>query len=649
MSGDKKENQRKPRRWPSVSGTPEERASKGLERLEDISRLISEWVWEADAEGRLVFVSERMTQVLGYIPQEIYGKSFDQLGFFCNSFGEKTAPDLTKPFRELTFRIAHKDGHEIMILLNGMPFYDRKTWEIEGYCGTAEDITEHLKGLRDLRRLTNALDKTGDGIILFDDEDRFVYANQKYREIYPTEIPDLVPGKTFRDIVKKYAYDGIVKSAVGREEEWIDERVQRHQSLADSYEEKTHSGRWVRINEFRTDEGGIFGVRTDITDLKESQLEAEDASRAKSEFLSSMSHELRTPLNAILGFGQLLKFNPKETLSEAQSASIDHILAGGDHLLRLINDVLDLAKVESGKVELETEHVSASGIFQECAGLVQGLAADKQVDIVGREGPDVGVVADYGRLRQVVLNLMSNAVKYNKRGGSVSFGCEDLGDNRVCLSVTDTGNGISQEQLDRLFTPFDRLGMENSGIEGTGIGLTISKQLVEAMGGEVKCKSTVGSGTTFSVYLPGEGEKRPDEGASHDAESEELPQVCGKILYIEDNSANMEMMRQVVRLIDGLTMLEAGIGQRGIMVAQEEIPDLIILDINLPDMTGIEALQQLRDIPETMHIPAIALSAAATESDIRAGLDAGFQYYLTKPINVIEVTNTIKGLISSSN
>jgi signal transduction histidine kinase len=299
--------------------------------------------------------------------------------------------------------------------------------------------------------------------------------------------------------------------AKGREEEWLEKRLANHRDPPPHLEARIADGRTLQSIERKTSEGGTVGIWIDITDLKRREAEliqareqADAANLAKSEFLSRMSHELRTPMNAVLGFGQVLQSDPEEPLSPKQDAQVAEILNSGRHLLELINEVLDLAGVESGKVTLSIEAVDPGGVIESCLTLAEPMADDRGIELVNRAaGADLGMVsADETRFRQALLNLVSNAVKYNRDGGAVTVEAEETDDGMLRVSVADMGPGIPVEKQDQLFEPFNRLGAKDSEIEGTGIGLTITKQLVELMGGRIGFESSLGKGSVFWIELP---------------------------------------------------------------------------------------------------------------------------------------------------
>jgi PAS domain S-box-containing protein len=399
---------------------------------------------------------------------------------------------------------------------------------------------------------------------------------------------------------------------------------------------------------------GVFAAARDITESKRldqalhdknTELEsaksvAEKANLAKSEFLSSMSHELRSPLNAILGFAQLMESGtPLPT--PAQKGSIDQILQAGWYLLELINEILDLALIESGKLSLSLEPMSLSEVLLDCQAMIEPQA---QKSGISMSFPHLEklyfVYADRTRVKQVLINLLSNAIKYNRVGGTVEVTCDTNAAGRLRISVKDTGNGLSPEKLAQLFQPFNRLGQEASAEEGTGIGLVVSKRLAELMEGEIGAESTVGVGSVFWIELNSAVspqlvlDKELHAAAAH--VQVQHATALRTLLYVEDNQANMQLVEQLIARRPGMRLLSAGDGASGIALARNHLPDVILMDINLPGISGIQALNMLRSDPATEHIPVIAISANAMPHDIRKGLDAGFLRYLTKPIKVGE-------------
>jgi len=406
---------------------------------------------------------------------------------------------------------------------------------------------------------------------------------------------------------------------------------------------------------------GVFAAARDVTEgkrleralqeqnveLKRARTAAEKANLAKSNFLSSMSHELRSPLNAILGFAQLINSDsPPPTPS--QTASIDQILHAGWYLLELINEILDLAQIESGRLALSLEPTSLPEVMFECQAMIEPQGQKRGIEMTFPQF-DVPcfVDADRTRLKQVLINLLSNAIKYNQANGTVvvDADCDGTTPKRVRVSIRDTGAGLPPDMLVQLFQPFNRLGQERSSEEGTGIGLVMSKRLVELMGGEIGVESTAGSGSVFWFEL---NSAAAPQLAVDRAEPAANPRVQAQhgaplrtLLYVEDNPANLTLIEQLVARRPDMRLLSAKDGNLGIQLARANRPDVILMDINLPGIGGIEALRILRADPATAHIPVVALSANAMPRDIEKGLQAGFFRYLTKPIKVDEFMQTL--------
>ena len=414
---------------------------------------------------------------------------------------------------------------------------------------------------------------------------------------------------------------------------------------------------------------GVFAAARDVTErkrfehtLQENNVElerakaaAEKANLAKSDFLSSMSHELRSPLNAILGFAQLINSDtPAPTPS--QMASIDQILHAGWYLLELINEILDLAQIESGKLALSREPTCLAEVMLECQAMIepQGQKRGIRMTFPPSDMPYF-IDADRTRLKQVLINLLSNAIKYNRAGGTVAVNCSVIkggGHNpdRIRISVRDTGAGLPPEMLMQLFQPFNRLGQERTTEVGTGIGLVMSKRLVELMGGLIGVESTVGMGSVFWFELNSTTEPQLEVGITEAAPIVRMEvghdASLRTVLYVEDNSANLKLIEQLIARRADIRLLTAGDGTRGIELARAHLPDVILMDINLPGISGIEALEILRGDPLTARIPVVAVSANAMPRNIEKGLQAGFFRYLTKPIKVNEFMETLEAALA---
>jgi signal transduction histidine kinase/CheY-like chemotaxis protein len=384
--------------------------------------------------------------------------------------------------------------------------------------------------------------------------------------------------------------------------------------------------------------------RTEL--LLQAKEEAELANNAKSEFLSRMSHELRTPMNAIMGFAQLLESDQETPLTPDQADNVREILHAGQHLLELINEVLDLARIEAGRIELSLEPVEVLSLIGECMALLQPLTFGRQIELKLDVDDTCTVQADRLRLRQILLNLLSNAVKYNREKGSVWISCRPAAEDKVRIAVHDSGRGIAAEALPRLFKPFERIESAYDGIEGAGIGLALSKRLVEAMDGTIGVESVAGEGSTFWVELPAAEAEVYQPSGSSVAEAMQNTYVTARtVLYIEDNPANLRLVQKVIATHTHLLLLGARTAELGLDLARTHLPDIILLDINLPGMNGFEALRQLRNDPVTADIPVIAISANAMERDIKKGLNAGFTDYLTKPLDIPKFLTLLDALL----
>jgi signal transduction histidine kinase/CheY-like chemotaxis protein len=418
----------------------------------------------------------------------------------------------------------------------------------------------------------------------------------------------------------------------------------------------------VSITALRDDFGELIGyllIGTDNSvrkrvesELIEAMAAADKANRAKSDFLSNMSHELRTPLNAILGFAQLLESGTPAPTAP-QRRSIEQILKAGWYLLELINEILDLALIESGKLILSKEPVSLGAVLLECQTMMEPQARNRGIvmDFPRFETPCF-VHADRTRLKQVFINLLANAVKYNRPGGTVSVDCDPGLPTSIRINIRDSGAGLAPEQLAQLFQPFNRIGKDAGAEEGTGIGLVVSKRLMDLMGGAIGAGSTVGSGSVFWIELGlvapplVEIDHAARAAVAQPPQAEEVPPHT--LLYVEDNPANLELVGQIIARRPNMRLLSAADGNLGVEYARSCRPDVILMDINLPGISGIQAMKLLRSDPATARIPIIALSANAVPRDIARGLEAGFFDYLTKPIKVDRFMAALDAALNAS-
>jgi len=397
------------------------------------------------------------------------------------------------------------------------------------------------------------------------------------------------------------------------------------------------------------------GTVQDVTERKAAETArrekdlAERASLAKSQFLSQMSHELRTPLNAVLGFAQILLADRKEPLTDTQRARVARIQDAGGHLLALINDLLDLSRIEAGGLALSIEPIDVDGVLQEAIALVQAKADERGITLrrtVARDA--LRVAADRTRLRQVLVNLLSNAIKYNRERGSVTVEARATAHGTAAICVTDTGIGIPADRIARLFVPFERLGQEAGPIEGTGIGLALAKAIVERMQGRLTVDSEAGVGSTFCVELPSAAAV-PAEGARADATARDVDderKVAGTILYVEDNPVNVAVLQALLEQRPNVRLLTAADGAGGLALAIAERPDVVLIDMQLPDLDGYAVHAKLRAAPQTAATPCIALSANAFPEHVAQARAAGFLDYWTKPIDAAAVLARIDQLLA---
>jgi PAS domain S-box-containing protein len=617
------------------------------------------------SEGIITFANVETERVFGYKREELIGQSLDVLlpDRFRASHSGHVRGFFAMPTRRpmgsgLQLFGRRRDGRDLPVEVSLSPVRSPGSTAV---CAAIRDISERKRIENAARtsadRLRGAVETMQDALALFDSDGRLVLCNSPYHRLLGDAAPDDVVGMSYTELLDLW----MTTLVFANEEERALFRSTRLASRVDpkgAFDVRTRHGRSLRVLDRRSDDGGLVKTIWDLTDdvllaeeLREARATAEAASDAKSEFLSSMSHELRTPLNAILGFAQLLGRDKKEPLSERHKERVSQILRGGEHLLRLIDDVLDLSRIEAGRVSISTEPLAVSEVLNEVRATLEPSAARGGVRIsLDSPVPDLPRIhADRTRFVQIVTNFATNAIKYNQPGGSVTVSARPSGDNILRVSVVDTGMGIPVESQDKLFQPFQRAGQETGPIEGTGIGLVITKRLAELMGGRVGFRSSPGKGSEFWVELPTES-SRPAAAAVQDAGPEPTARLgeTGRrlVLYVEDNPANVTFMRDVLGDFDGLDLATAPTAEMGIALALAHRPNVIIMDINLPGMNGLEALARIREEPAIATVPVIALTAAASERDRQRGLRAGFFRYLTKPVHVDELLQALEAILS---
>lgn len=419
---------------------------------------------------------------------------------------------------------------------------------------------------------------------------------------------------------------------------------------------------YLAVSEFEVNGKRHFGgIARDVSaeelvqSLSAAKDAAETANESKTTFLKSMSHEIRTPLNAIMGFAQLLQFNNESDFTERDAQYINHIIESGDHLLELVNELLDLSQIESGRLSLSIEPVQVMRVMDECLVMLDPLATknDIEVSLLAGDATDVALRADRVRLKQAIVNLVSNAIKYNQPGGSVTCALSQLDKDTLRIAVADTGVGIAPEQWDSLFEPFNRLGREASTIEGSGIGLCVTKTVIEAMGGQIGVYSAVGRGTCFWLDMP-ITEAAPilaDQSAPSVRGTHKSVTGCAnraRILYIEDNSANTVLMQRLLQLQSDFELVSVPTAEEGLDLIERERFDLILMDLNLPGMSGFEARAKLAQLVETRDIPVIAVSADINKRTIEHAKRVGFESFIKKPFDLDQTREAIVSTLQAT-
>ncbi len=612
-----------------------------------------------DAEGRFLTVSAACEALWGYTPEELIGKSCAEM-VHPEDLGKSRVANLEimagHSVTNFENRYVRKDGAIVDVLWSAY-------WsEIDGTMfQVARDITQRKQAeaasQKTNRQLASALqanqlimDNSQDVICALDAKGRFLSTNAACQSLWGYQPEELI-GRCYLALV--HPED---RAPTKQVEDWtrtgckISNFVNRCVRKDGSTVDVLWSGSWSEADEI------LFCVAHDATEsqriekaLREAKEAADRANCAKSEFLSRMSHELRTPLNAILGFGQLLeRQNPKPS----QQPHLHHILTAGRHLLELINEVLDISRIESERMHLSLEPVNVSVALEEAVDLIQPLAAERSISLFtpSANETDLFVLADHQRLKQVLLNLLTNGVKYTPAGGAVTVSCREVG-GRVRVAVRDTGVGIAADKLERVFTPFDRLGAERSGIEGTGLGLALSKRLVQAMRGVIGVESMEGEGSNFWLELirkESPFDAIPAKSGATACIGREKAEKQRSVLYIEDNLSNLTLVEQLLHKDAGFRLLTAMQGRIGLDLARQHSPDLILLDLHLPDMPGWDVLAELQGSETTRRIPTIIVSADATEGQFKRLMDAGARSYITKPIDVTQFYRAMEQTAAAS-
>jgi PAS domain S-box-containing protein len=621
-----------------------------------------------DQRGTILLVNAQTERLFGYSRGELLHQPIEilvpkrartQHQTYRGNYSR--APKARAMGSELELYGLKKDGSEFPVEISLSPL---ETGGRVLISSAIRDVTDRKRTEAAARlasdRLLSAVESIHGMLALYDAKDELVLCNSACRSFFGRGVQGAINGRTYAEIIDGCLAAGLFDRGGETPEAFRARCLRYHAEPVGTLELRTSDGDYLRLTDRRTLEGGIVSTLWDVTDdmtreaeLRQARSLAEAASSAKSEFLASMSHELRTPLNSILGFAQLLQRDKKSPLTERQNDKLEHVLSGGEHLLRLIDDILDLSRIESGRVAVSIEPVGISEVLTEVRTTLAPMANRASISLLVAPlaDPNLVILADRTRFSQILINYGSNAVKYGRAGGRVTLKVSVLEDGFVRVEVEDDGIGIPLEKQDKIFEPFHRAGQEAGPIQGTGIGLAISKRLANLMGGRVGFLSKPGAGSTFWIELP----LRPAAvGAAPrrlDTQREQLASVAAgtgtvhTIVYIEDNPSNIAFMRELLGELENVELITVPTAEVGIELVRERKPKLVIMDINLPGMSGYEATAKLKQWPETRDIPVVALTAAAMMADRQRSATAGFHRYLTKPVRVQELMDTLEELL----
>jgi PAS domain S-box-containing protein len=590
-------------------------------------------------DGKITDVNTATEQVTGVVRADLVGSDFAVYFTDPTQAREGYQQVFAKGFvTDYPLAIRHTSGKIIDVLYNASVYRD-DAGKVLGVFAAARDVTERKKAEESVKLASqysrSLIEASLDPLVTINIDGKITDVNTATEQVTGVVRADLV-GSDFA-----VYFTDPTQAREGYQQVFAKGFVTDYPLAI-----RHTSGKIIDVlynaSVYRDDAGkvlGVFAAARDVTERKKAEAalvdareSAERANYAKSAFLSSMSHELRTPMNAILGFSQMLEYD--SSLNADQQDNVHEILKGGRHLLELINEVLDLAKIEAGRIDLSMEPVELTCLVEDCRQLILPLAAARQITLRLLVPPNTAVQADRTRLKQVLLNLLSNAIKYNREGGEIRLGLQAAANRWLRITVADNGGGIAPEDMDQLFQPFTRINAKHSDIEGTGIGLTITRSLVELMGGKVGVDSQVGLGSTFWIELPSATPARPQEGSiSMVAAPDALKQSC-RVLCIDDNPVNLKLIAQMLRMRPAIYLITAHTPELGIELALAHRPELILLDINMPGMNGYQVLEVLKADARLAAIPVIAVTANAMPRDIKRGRAAGFIDYLTKPLDV---------------
>lgn len=648
--------------------TERQRSAQALEESEDRFRKMFEeggiGMVMANPEFCFTKTNRAFCEMIGYTEEELKAKTFldithpDDRGNNLDQIHKLVKQEI--PSFQMEKRCVCKDGSIIWVSINVFIILVQGNEPSHRFIGMMENIT-HRKEIEEqlveseekFRQIAENVEE----VFWMEDIEgsNIIYISPAFEKIWGVPLEELFKNpKLWMESIHPEDREKIEALKLYENREKLLSGTQKHEFRIIRPD---GSIRWILDQAFpvlnaKGEPIRIVGISQDITDLKTAKEKAEQASRAKSEFLSHMSHELRTPLNAILGFAQLLELDKNHTLEPNQRESVGQIHIAGNHLLELINEVLDLTRIETGALNIFMENTDVSRLLKKLLPVVKTLAEEKNVKIhnhLSDTGP-LYVTADPTRLKQALINLITNAIKYNHDGGEVFIKIETTDKNRIQIHVIDTGPGIESDKQQFIFDPFERLGAENSGVEGTGIGLTITKKLIGLMGGSLSMKSQMGKGSCFTIELSaGKTSEHASKGKSSTevdlAQSNIGNQNHQTILYIEDNVSNLNLVQNFIEDYTSFQFIASQSAIDGVALARTQQPSLILMDIHLPEMDGIAAFKELQKYEETKSIPVIAVSANAMGHDVKSALDAGFKNYLTKPLNLSLLAETLQSTL----
>ncbi len=613
---------------------------------------ISDVITITDAQGTILEISSAVNRTLGMEPGTLVGRNIREL-VSQQDLRDISIAELAQQYAQtgpFEYRVPMDNGR-YLVLESSIQQFKNDTEEVR-YLFSSRDITLRKHAEEELHKLKMVVEQSPSSVVITDTAGRIEYVNPAFVEITGYSISEAL-GQNPRILNSGLNPAGMFEQlwdTISAGHIWQGEFINRKKN-GEIYSENVLV---IPIRNFNGDITHFVAVKENVTELKLARQQAEEANRAKSVFLSHMSHELRTPLNAINGFSQLLLKSKKHSLNDKQQGMVGQIHNAGQHLLQLINEVLDLARIESGQFSMSIENVEPSSLIEDCLALSRPQAEQYDVQLIyGGEQVLPQLQADLTRVKQVLLNLLSNAIKYNRPGGRVEITTQPENDDYLKFIINDTGIGIPLEKQQDIFTPFTRVLENPEMIEGTGIGMTITKELVEAMNGSIGFASEFGKGSSFWFVLPVAKDGQQLEVASPAATDGGRPgfsqsgSVAKRVLYVEDNIVNAVFMEGLFAEMSAYELLVANCAATGLEIAVREKPDLILMDLNMAGMNGFEAFSQLKTTRATQSIPVVAISADAMESTSKKAEKAGFKGFLTKPVDVDILRKTVTDLLEA--